>query len=428
VILGPLVTGAVTALVLTLAVFPGASEGVITGSILLAFGLGWTMMRVLSVRRTSQPQRWTTVPAVAMTTIGAALMISAPQDDLMSTLNRVWPPAMLALVLWMFVQMRRALTPRGRWLLTPVLVLLAVASIGATVEDVTAVRVENTYPAPGRTYSVGDHRLHIDCQGTGAPTVVLFNGLGEISASWARISDQASATTRVCAYDRAGQGWSDDARDTQDGTTAAEDLHSLLAAAGEQGPYVLVGHSIGGPYAMTYAARYPGQVAGMVMLDSSSPRQFAAIPSYPLQYAIMRRAYAVLPMLARVGLGPVIAAGSHLPADDADRVEALTSTPRAMRNARDELSMLPVVFEQANALTTFGDRPLAVLTSSEQLETEGWGAAQERIASLSTNTLHRTVQATHAGVVEDPSGATESARAIASVIQAVRDGSTVTAP
>ena len=90
--------------------------------------------------------------------------------------------------------------------------------------------------------------------------------------------------------------------------------------------------------------------------------------------------------------------------------------------------MLPVVFEQANALTTFGDRPLAVLTSSEQLETEGWGAAQERIASLSTNTLHRTVQATHAGVVEDPSGATESARAIASVIQAVRDGSTVTAP
>jgi pimeloyl-ACP methyl ester carboxylesterase len=345
----------------------------------------------------------------------------------MSALNWVWPPVMLALSGWTFVQMRRSLTGLGRWLLTPVLFFLAAASIGATVQDVTA-HLENAYPAPGKTYSVGDHRLHIDCQGTGGPTVVLFNGLGEISASWARISDDARATTRVCAYDRAGQGWSDDAARPQDGATAAEDLHTLLAAAGEKGPFVLVGHSIGGPYAMTYAEQYPEQVAGIVMLDSSSPYQFTAIPSYPIQHAVMQRGYAILPTLTRLGLGPVIAGGSQLPADDADRVDAMNSTSRAMRNARDELSRLPVVFTQAQSLTSLGDRPLAVLTSSEQRETEGWAEAQDRIAALSTNTLHRTVEATHAGVIEDSHGSTESVRAIAAVIQAVRDDTTVTAP
>ena len=159
---------------------------------------------------------------------------------------------------------------------------------------------------------------------------MLFNGLGEFSASWARITDPVSATTRVCAYDRAGQGWSDDVASPQDGVTAARDLHALLAAAGEHGPYVLVGHSIGGPYAMTYAAPYPEQVAGMVLLDSSSPQQFTAVPAYPTQYAVMRRGLAILPTLARVGLQCSSPSGSPLPDEDAAVVEAMGSTPRAV--------------------------------------------------------------------------------------------------
>ena len=118
---------------------------------------------------------------------------------------------------------------------------------------------------------MGDHDLHLDCRGQGQPTVVLVSGLGEFSASWARIVDGVAPTTRVCAYDRAGQGWSDDVDHPQDGMAAAEDLHALLAAAGETGPFVLVGHSIGGPYAMTYADQYADEVAGMVLLDSTSP-------------------------------------------------------------------------------------------------------------------------------------------------------------
>ena len=123
--------------------------------------------------------------------------------------------------------------------------------------------------------------------------------------------------------------------------TAAEDLHALLAAAGEHGPYVLVGHSIGGPYAMTYAARYPDQVAGMVLLDSSSPEQFTSIPSYPGQYAVMRRGVGAAPdaepRRARPGCSPAPTSPRPRPT----QVEAMTSTARGASNGRDELSVAP---------------------------------------------------------------------------------------
>ena len=113
-----------------------------------------------------------------------------------------------------------------------------------------------------------------------------------------------AATTRVCAYDRAGQGWSEDAASPRDGVQSAEELHTLLAKAGEHGPYVLVGHSTGGTYAMTYAARYPDQVAGLVLLDSSSPEQFTRMPAFSGQYKMMMRpTYSLMPTLSRLGAG-----------------------------------------------------------------------------------------------------------------------------
>jgi len=422
VIAGSLATGAMSALVLTLVVFAGGTESVITGSTLIAFGLGWALIAALTVRHTNRPQRWTALPAAAMGATGLALLAFTPENAAITQLSWVWPPVALALAVWMFVQMRRALIGRGRWLLTPVVAVLGIAAIGATYENITLLGDQDTYTAPGKSYDVGGHQLHLDCHGHGGPTVLLSNGLGEISASWARITDQFGDTTRVCAYDRAGQGWSADADSPQDGVTAAKDLHTLLAVAGEHGPYVLVGHSIGGAYAMTYAAQYPEQVAGLVLLDSSSPEQLTKIPSYAGQYAVMRRGMALLPTLARLGLGRVLAA-SNLPAPAADQVRALTATPRAARNGRDELSVIPEVFEQAQALTTLQGRPLAVVTASEEsLETTGWAAAQDRLATLSTNHVHRTVHSTHPGLLEDQHGSTESVRAITEVITSVRTG------
>jgi pimeloyl-ACP methyl ester carboxylesterase len=428
VVLGSLVVGAVSALGLTLVVLPGATEAVVTGSLLLGFGLGWGALAAVSARRTTRPQRWARVPAVAMSAAGAGLVTFAPGDSSLSVLNWIWPPIVLALVAWMVVQARRALPTRAQRLLVPVFVTLAAVAVGALAQDVTSRQARHDHPAPGRTIAVGDHRLHLDCRGAGIPTVVLFNGMGELSASWARITDQVSDTTRVCAYDRAGQGWSDDVDEPQDGVTAAGDLHTLLAAAGEHGPYVLVGHSIGGPYALTYAAQYPQDVAGMVLLDSSSPRQFTDQPAYPLQYALMKRGLSLLPTLARVGLGPVTGPSSHLPGAQGDLVDAMTSTVRAQRNGRDELSTIPRLFEQSQSLTSLDDRPLMVLTASENLATEGWPAAQDRLAALSGDSIHRVVRSTHAGMVEDPTGADAAVAAITTVTRAVRTGTSVSAP
>jgi pimeloyl-ACP methyl ester carboxylesterase len=419
VVLASLTTGLAAALVLTMLVVPGATEGVTTGAALVGFGLGWAVLHVLAAR-TARPQRWAAVPAVAMTTTGAALMLAAPSDDTLTMLTWMWPPLALALAGWTYRNARRDLVGPGRWLVTAVLALLAAASAGAGLRTVTTDSFASTYPAPGALHSVGDHDLHIDCRGDGQPTVVLINGLGEFSASWARVRDAVAPTTRVCAYDRAGQGWSDDVARPQDGIAAAQDLHALLAEAGETGPFVLAGHSIGGPYAMTYAGQYPDEVAGMVLLDSTSPRQFDVIPSYSVQYPLMRRAYGVMPTLARLGLG-VVLAGSHLPAGDAEPVDAMAATPRAGRNARDDLSVLPAVFQQARALTSLGDRPLVVLTSAENArDTDGWTEAQEQMAALSTNALRRDAATSHAGIVEDADGAAASVQAITTVVRALR--------
>jgi hypothetical protein len=166
----------------------------------------------------------------------------------------------------------------------------------------------------------------------------------------------------------------------------------------------------------------------MVLLDSSSPRQFADLPAYPLQYALMKRGLSLLPTLARVGLGPVLGPSSDLPGTEGDLVEAMSSTVRAQRNGRDELSMVPLVFEQSQSLLTLEDLPLVVLTASENLSTEGWAAAQDRLATLSSDSLHRDVRASHAGMVEDPEGSDASVAAITTVVRSVSTGSPVSAP
>jgi pimeloyl-ACP methyl ester carboxylesterase len=254
---------------------------------------------------------------------------------------------------------------------------------------------------------------------------VLENGLNEISPLWSAITAQVSRTTRICAYDRAGQGWSDDATGPQDGIEVATDLHALLSRAGEHGPYVLAGHSSGGTLAMTYAARYPAQVAGLVLLDSSSPHQFTDQPDFPGTYAMMRRLLPVMPPLARVGalhLAPA-PASTALSSSATAQVRAFETSPRGANNMRDEQAQLRVVFTQSQALSSFDPKPLAVVTARENADgTKGWAAAQDRMAALSTNSTHWTADTTHVGLLDDKAGSANSIRAITAVVTAVRTG------
>ena len=419
---GSVAAGLIGAVAMVATLGAGAAESVVTGVLLFAFGLGWALLGLLSARFTDRPQGWTVVPAAAMAGTGVGLLVTTPDTTTMTALGWVWPVPTLVLAVWTAVQIGRHLPRRARWILAPVVAVLALATLAGTYEDVAAAHDREVHrAAPGTTYVVDGHRLHLDCRGQGGPTVVLENGLGEVSASWSRVVSQLGST-RVCAYDRAGQGWSDDAGD-QDGIAAAQDLHAALTAAGEQGPYVLVGHSIGGPYALVYASEYPDDVAGMVLLDSSSPEQFTVIPSYSGQYAVMHRVLAAQPTLSRLGLGRVTAAASpsHLPAAAADQVEALTASARGAADFGAEWDGLPVLFDQAQSVTSLGDRPLVVLTASESLDhIEGWAEAQRRLAALSANRQERVVESSHAGLLEDPHGAAETARAIANTVDAIR--------
>jgi pimeloyl-ACP methyl ester carboxylesterase len=324
----------------------------------------------------------------------------------------------------------RRTTTRGiRWLVYPAISLVTAAALGgglATVTSATDDTFDTSSSMPGALYDVGGHRLHLTCTGTGSPTVVLENGLNEISPLWDSVSTQVSRTTRVCAYDRAGQGWSDDPAHPQDGREVAVDLHTLLARAGEHGPYVLAGHSSGGTLAMAYAARYPTQVAGLVLLDSSSAHQYTDQPDFAGPFATMRRVLPLFPALARVSATRLMPAASStaLSSEAAAQVQAFATSPRGARNMRDEQAQLRHVFTQAQALSTFGSKPLAVVTARENADgTRGWAAAQDRMAELSINSTHWTADTTHVGLLDDATGSTDSVRAITAVVTAVRTGS-----
>jgi pimeloyl-ACP methyl ester carboxylesterase len=421
IIAGSLASGLAAAGVLTLVVFGGADEHVITGAALLGFALGWAVLAVLSTRMTDQPQRWALVPAAGLAATGLGLLALGPDDGALTAAGWAWPPVLLVLAIWMGVRVRRSLTAgRGRHLLYPVVAVMVAAAVGGAVETVALTSFERSNPMPGQSYDVGGYDLHLDCTGSGGPTVVLQSGLGELSPTWARIVRAVAPTTRVCAYDRAGQGWSDDAARVPDGLQAAADLHTLLDRAGEAAPFVLVGHSTGGSYAMAYATRYPEQVAGMVLLDATSPYRTAAgtIPAGP------PGPVALLPSLSRVGIGRLLPTSfwSALPEPAAGQYKAFASSPRGWRNTVDETATLPALLTQARALSTLGSTPLVVLTAAEHVADPVWAAAHTRMAGLSTNSSRRAADATHAGLLDEEGGAEISADAIDAVVDAARTG------
>lgn len=396
-----LIAGFVTAIVLVGLVVPGAEEHVITGSVMVAFGLGWALLALLSVRLTDQSQRWAQVPAAYFLLIGAGLLVFAPSAETMTLLGWVWPPLLLALVVWMFVQARKHLRSRTRvWLLYPVLGFLALAALGGVYGAIQESLESDVMQTSGELIDVGGHRLYIDCEGSGSPTVVLEAGLWQSSAYWESIATAVAADTRVCVYDRAGLGQSDPAPGPQDGVAIATDLHALLGGAQVDGPYLLVGHSSGGVYVKIFASEYPDELAGIVLLDAQPVEALTELPDYPAFYDLTRTFSALAPSLSRLGVFPVAFAQS----------------------VRDEFAELPTALEQGAALTSIDARPLIVVTAVAGAE-EGWLPLQERMLNLSTNSVQRMLSdATHASLIEDESDAAAASQAILDAVEAVRTG------
>jgi len=421
IVTGSLLGGLVAALTLVVGPIAGAKEHVITGTVLLAFAASWALLAILSMLRTEQPQRWAFALAGFVAFAGIALLFFAPSGVIIHALGWFWPPLFLALVVGTVVRVHRRLhSPTRLWVVYPLLSVYALCAVGGGCQTLREPLDRRTYLAPGQLVDVGGHRLHLHCTGSGTPTVVLESGLGETEAYWGWISPDVARDTRVCAYDRAGRGWSDPVPAPQDGIAVATDLHMLLDRAHVPGPLVLVGHSSGAHYVRIFAGRYPGQVAGMVLLDGQPAEAFEGLPSYPMFYRAFHRIFAVLPTLARLGVGQVVVpADFDLPAPVRAMQRVHHTSPRLYRSLRDEFEELPTALTQARSFQSLGDRPLVVVTAAQDAQA-GWLALQDKMAMLSTNSSHRVVPCTHNSLVTDQSASQASIGAIRDVVHAVR--------
>jgi pimeloyl-ACP methyl ester carboxylesterase len=276
---------------------------------------------------------------------------------------------------------RRVLRWLKRILLGLLALLLIALVVGAIYEALGRRNAEAKYPPRGQLVDVGGRKMHIDCRGTGSPTVIFESGLGTGGTiDWTLVHDKIAGFTRACAYDRAGIMWSD-AKDTpQRAAAVADDLHALLKGAGIDGPIVLVPHSIGGPYARAYVGKYGDQVAGLVMVDTSHPDQVVRLgkvantDANPRKVAWIMHTATALSWTGAVRFAMANAGQGKLPRDAADRMAAYASS--SVVGATSELDGFDLTMDDARQVRSFGNRPVIVLTAMapfKPAELEGLG-------------------------------------------------------
>jgi pimeloyl-ACP methyl ester carboxylesterase len=217
--------------------------------------------------------------------------------------------------------------------------------------------------------------------------------------------------------------------DPRDAKQITSELHTLLGKASIEGPYVLVGHSFGGMYMQTYAARYPDEVAGVALVESSvGSDQFGQRPEARDSYEPQQQSFAVGSQLARFGvsllarlgvvrlLSELDPASPELPPQQREQIDALTPSTRQVSTSALEF-LAPT---QTRILESLGNKPLAVVTAGKS--EPSWLERQDELATLSSNSIHWVVKgATHTSLLYERSDAQASSAAIVEVVQAVRN-------
>jgi pimeloyl-ACP methyl ester carboxylesterase len=315
---------------------------------------------------------------------------------------------------------------RGRgcfvWLGAGLAALLGLALVGYIYEPIAEAADAKAYPPPGQLVDVGGYRLHIHCTGSGSPTVVIDAGLGDWSTSWGEaVQPGVAKTTQVCTYDRAGMGWSDAGPLPRDAEHFARELHTLLQNANVPGPYILVGHSLGGLPVRVFVHEYESEVAGVVLIESMNPNRFnTTSPDVLAQSKSQSQPFSFGAMLARLGVArllvklPFIA--PRLSAND-DAYYSRYIRPQSLQATTNESQGMPASGAEASAVQSFGDLPLIVLTG--RLNNNGsWQEWQKELLQLSSNS--RQVFAENSGhnvQLDEPEAAIA---AITQMVQQVR--------
>jgi pimeloyl-ACP methyl ester carboxylesterase len=274
------------------------------------------------------------------------------------------------------------------------------------------------FPPPGRLAGVGGRRIHLLARGEGTPAVVIVPALASNVLEWVRVQRAAATTTMVCVCDRAGTGWSDPpplGTLTLDGM--ADDLHAALAAAGIGPPYIIAGQSLGGIVACRFQARYPADVTGMLLVDSSHEDQSRRFGWWTgtgahLWYAARRqsRVLGARRLAASLGRLSAVDYASLI----RETVPEYTGAARAITLSSKQRKI--VVREQVLAARLrgrpqdLGNLPLTVISAASRWPV--WSGMQDELAALSSDSVHMTaVNAGHNVHIDEP----------LLVVQAIRD-------
>ena len=309
------------------------------------------------------------------------------------------------------------------------ILILSVGALGLiasfVARRVAVYRAERDFPPPGRLEEIDGALSHIHCTGIGSPTIVLESGLDDQgSYSWNGIYEELSRISRVCAYDRGGILWSEPRDDPRDADRIVTELHALLGAATEEPPYVMVGHSLGGLLVRVYDDRYPGEVQGFVLVDSSHPEQEARFPAE------------VRERIARMGSNPRWLFRLLAPFRTFIDGRATPRTAYWFRSFPEgllgEAAAADAIFAQARRTGSLGDRPLVVLSAGVKPELPGISdevnvemnailrELQEELAALSTSSDHRIIEDAEHYIHRDRPDAVVAA--VRDVVTAVREG------
>lgn len=271
----------------------------------------------------------------------------------------------------------------GRLAAGLLVIVVGLAFAGGVYEARAEAADALAYPPPGQLVDVGGYRLHINCTGSGSPTVVVDAGLGDWSTSWGDVQRDVAKTTRICTYDRAGMGWSEPGPLPRDSQQFAFELHTLLQNADIVGPYVLVGHSLGGLTVRVFAHEYPSEVAGIVLVDSMSPAAFTVFPvDAETRPASAAHVFSVTAGLAKFGIARLLVKLD--PNQPADPYYPLLVRPQSFQTTDDESGGMTRSGVQASAVESFGDIPLIVLSRGLNLDPD-WQEWQAGLLQLSSN-------------------------------------------
>jgi pimeloyl-ACP methyl ester carboxylesterase len=332
------------------------------------------------------------------------------------------------------------------------LVVLAVLG-GFTYEQVGRARDASQLPARiGQAVDIGGRTLNLYCSGQGTPTVILEPGGNSPGYDWVLLQSKMAAFTRACWYDRAGVGWSDPPSSPRTSASIVSDLHEALQRAGVLPPYVMAGGSVGGEYVLIYTARYPTDVAGLVLVDSATPDQrdpdFMVAPMNRLSGNTRHLICMALPAMTRLGIIRFVASRERRPpspdftAEQNDTLARLEAQPKAFRAdaeqacaATDQGRIVPRTGTNPdidNAVRnagSLGDRPLVVLTAGRYWAPEGFEKEaaeyhevrvhqlQASLVRLSTHGRQVVVDADH-GMTQSPDSIVVAVREVVGEVRA----------